>query len=388
MRQLNGAAALTAMVMLPVAAPSPSLADDRHRGYLAQKPSPGWSQGAGSRADAGIGTTCFGPQVVSSPGDDLLSRASVIIKSVTREGRTVALGTGTIIRNSANEAIPRNRILTAYHVTQIAPLPDLDGMKLAVVGSDGVSLGEATIVERAQIRRDFAVPTSIANAYASFSGHTVATTGASADMVVLAMTSPPPEGWASYDQREGIELSSRQDGQMLTGLFSEPGGLDKGASGAGVVDDTDRLMGVVLATLMHDGATTPATKLIPAQNGLVRNGDQTMIGYTGAGAVLASAARAYILPVVDKGVIAALNGAVRNIHVIDDPKPGLSQGVRIAAYPYANCIVYRGLVEVWNPNDEYLHSNMTLTEFHARRGHGRPLPTRGAAGPTAPAAIQ
>lgn len=359
-RRTKGNVAYAALVVISALASASANASDGYAQGIAQKP-----DAISLQMNHLHDRTCFGARIPDT--GDGLSRSSVALKAVTKEARTIALGTGTIIRDSADHANPHNRILTAYHVTRVIPLPKLEGLTIEVVGSDGTPLGTAVVSARAAKTPDFPHPKLVANAYASLGNQDVADVDVSSDMAVLEMTAGPPGGWPAYDEREGIALASRQGRHMLTSLFSSPGGLEHGASGAGVIDDTDGLIGVVVASLSDDGLNTsrPYRRMVPAQNVLLRNGDTTMIGYSGSGALLAPIARGYMLPVMDRGILAALNGAGRTVHVDPSSAPGVSRGVRIAAYPQANCIYYHGIVEEWNASDRHMIANMTDMEFQA-----------------------
>ena len=61
----------------------------------------------------------------------------------------------------------------------------------------------------------------------------------------------------NYDAIEGLDLAPELSARPLTGLFSTPGGIQKGASGSGLLDAESRIAAV--ATAIPAGAEGDST---------------------------------------------------------------------------------------------------------------------------------
>lgn len=288
---------------------------------------------------------CFGSSAGSYPVSEKNMQSTVMIRIVTREGRTIAFGTGIIIHNSGDSDNHRNRIITAYHVTTTDPLPPLEDMVISLIAPEGITLGTAAVVQRSRFDPKIAEPAELKMAYASRSRSAKRQLAVSTDMVVLAMIAPSEHGWRAFEERDGVELASMQSDQLLAGEFSSPGGLSHGASGAGALDDTDRVVGIVVAASEAPSVRSLGHTKIGYPNLLLRNGDHTMIGFTNEHTMLPALNRGFVLPVTDRGILLALNAAGKKVNAGRLGAVPIVMGATILAFPHAHCVAFRGFLE-------------------------------------------
>jgi hypothetical protein len=318
----------------------------------------GWTDQVASGHEAGQGRTqsktvrhepdadCFGAQAVASGIGKAAINSSVVLKTVTREGRTVAFGTGTIIRRSGNVFNPHNRILTAEHVVRPEFGFPLDGTQIVAVGSDGVELGQIATIETARE----VVPAGrvlTRNPKHSLKYPLVDVDFMRRDMAVVSIVWPSSEGWVPFDRREGLEIASVQDSSLLAGRFDRPGGVEVGVSGAAVLDDTGRVVGVMVAKINTD-LITHETRAVSSGNSLEQSKD-FMPGLRAEAANLQRRNTGAVAPVIDPVLLGALHEAGRNVTANSAGVRDTIRGARMAAYPLGGCIAFEGVIQAMFP---------------------------------------
>jgi hypothetical protein len=308
-----------------------------------------WCDTAAANGVPPAPATCFGSQADGVPQGARVVRAAVYLMAAGKDGDTVQGSSGVVVRNSAPGPGGHNRILSVAHVFD-ADFPLREPGTLAVFASDGSYLGKARIAARSE------------------AGHGGMAGKLSGEGAVLEVTEGIG-GWRwSYDAIEGLDLAPELSARPLTGLFSTPGGIQKGASGSGLLDAESRIAAV--ATAIPAGAEGDSTVFstrgiedaILNRNGALRRGGPPGAGVAARDVSLPRQNRGYFSPVGDPVLLRALGPAGRRVRISGETRAAGTAAVRLAGFPDGNCIVYAGRAEVFDEANP------------AHRGGGRGFP--------------
>lgn len=306
-------------------------------------------------ATAGHPATCFGSLLRDEAGARLGAATVWLYQSITFDdgGKGRIAGTGTIVSGSSGPE-GHNRIVTASHVMDATELPpgatlDEPGW-VHVVGSDGLSLGMASVVAKASPIRDVL---------------------ASADRVVVIAMDHPTD---AYDQIRGVSLARNLPTGHMTGLVATPMGLSHGASGGPVVD-ADVAMIAVTSSVSLDGkgavkaAAYKGTDIMAMNDAGLQKADVPLWLQANSGKhLLVGKAhdRVYALPLTDPSILMALGGA----SAASKPMPPSPEGyrARIAGYPSTTCMAWTATIAAFDPADPMQRISATAADAAQRRG--------------------
>ena len=288
------------------------------------------------RAAPARGAGCFSGQLGPEPWAQAVVQAAVKLRSPNGFE-----GSGFIVHDSGDASDPHNKMLTAVHVVDARPavpgegsgaavLPDPPGLpgSVTVTAYNGKVIGEAEVVVRG-LRRDERIP----------DGRDVPR----GDEAVLRMKVFYEGGAAAYDLIRGADLAPVQSDRLLVGLFSDPGGVDHGASGTMAVDGDGQVAGLLIRTdTISAGSASPmwqvrqkvtaGTNVWSLDNGGLVPGTTEIALFTRSWA--------FAEPITDGDVLAALGAAG---FAVDRKRHGSSAiSVQAPGYPLGHCVLYRG----------------------------------------------
>lgn len=235
------------------------------------------------------------------------------------DGRADRSGTGTIIRNSRT-AEGHDRILTVRHVVQHAL--ETHG-KIRVINRYGKYLGEArqdpaTILSKSRLAQE------VESAVAGMNGD-----GA----VLLDMVDV--RDW--YDTISGLEIAPVYRG-ILTGWFSDPAALMPGISGAALLNDHNRIIGVAQAAATGNRYPPTFHAQITVHDILRFLKPHQREEETVRSVSFYHGANAYFMPLSGPGVLETLN-----LQPVIAPSEG-GENVHVFGYPMDTCVAYHGQV--------------------------------------------
>ena len=260
--------------------------------------------------------SCFDGQLPPAPWARAAARSAVRLALLRPDGRAFGSASGVVVARSGDAADPRNRILTAAHV--LRDLASVPGAMLGIFDSDGVFLGTGQAAAAAAPGpafglRDRAVPAGLRFG----------------DIAVLRMAASSPDGTALFAAIPGLLLARRQPAGLLRGDVSDPGGVDPGVSGAGVLGRDGALLGVMAAKL-----DDPAVPQVAVRAGDPGGGGQVVL-------MLPRHAVGYATPIADPTILAALGRAGQAVRRADGP---VRASVLSPGFPRGACVVFRAIM--------------------------------------------
>ena len=272
---------------------------------------------------APVSPLCYGAHMGEEPWLPRLAASTVLLVVADGKGGT-QFATGGVVKGSGVRGGLANAIITADHAVSTA---QRDGL-IAVVSPTGAAIGWAT--QEAAGRQ-----------YTGFDG----LFGASltrGDIAVLRMRGFARGGADLFAKMEGIEIAQRQFTMFLSGVFTSPGGIDGGASGSPVLDETGKAIGIIVSRWNKNDTDMWGARV------LVKGGVPVAMIRPGVGPKereirLPERSTGYIEPILDPAILARLGAPGQNIE-IQTARDARPIQVVIPAMPQGVCIVYRGTV--------------------------------------------
>ncbi len=268
-------------------------------------------------------SACFANQLREEPWLPEAAASTVLVVAANGTGAR-AMSTGWVVRDSGVEGGLANAILTSLHGVQESMK---DGI-LAIVSSFGRPIGWAEVEVKANPR----------------GGQTdglgaVIPTG---DIALLRIRGFAPGGAEVYRSIRGIEIAREQHPRILRGVFSDPAGIEYGASGSPVLDGEGRAIGVMVRRWdRNEGGMWRAKVEVPGGNPL----DQRTVGVppTTTTVKLPDRATAYVEPIFDPDILARLGPPGQGLAL---RRSGERAPVRVVVpgFPQSTCVIFRGEV--------------------------------------------
>ena len=251
-------------------------------------------------APASVRASCFDGQMTQAAWSAAAASSTLRLVAMRADGKALGSASGVVVAGSGAPA----RVLTAGQVAR-----DAAGGWIAAWSSSGAYLGR---LERAA--------ESAPRPVARLSARAMPPGVRGGDIAVLRMAQSSADGARLYAAIPGLPLAPRQPAGLLTADVTDPGGVDAGASGAGVIGADGRLLGVLLARAA--GRATPRVD--------VRAGLRTVR--------LPLRALAFAMPLADPAVLAALGPAGAGIA---QARAAPQQPATILGYAGGGCVVFR-----------------------------------------------
>ena len=258
--------------------------------------------------------TCFLNEI-QHPQAGMIADATVFIAQLKSDGSLASVGTGFVVRDSADGSTQGLRILTAAHVIDDTATIG-EGGRLAILFSDGMPLGIPRTVIRGVTQE------------VSVSGFDLVEN----DIAVIEISSfYEHSARARYLELHGLPLTGSDD--ILVGESSGPLGASWGFSGAAAIDPTGRVLGVLTDADFRDRATVELASIIDAnQNG---NAVPRRV-------VLPARSLVVIEPLRDPNILRALGRSS------EARESGPRTTVTLAGFPSASCAATSATVEPIN----------------------------------------
>jgi hypothetical protein len=252
-----------------------------------------------------------------------LAASTVLLVVADGKGGT-QFATGWVVKGSGARGGLANAIITADHAVSTA---QRDGL-IAVVSPTGAAIGWATqeISGRQYFRTDGLFGVSLTRG----------------DIAVIRMRGFARGGADVFAKMEGIEIAQRQSTMMLSGVFTSPGGIDGGASGAPVLDESGKAIGIVVSRMNKNDTDMWVARVS------IKGGVPVAMIHPGGEQKereirLPERSTGYIEPILDPAILGRLGPPGQNIE-IQTARDARPIQVVIPAMPQGVCIVYRGTV--------------------------------------------
>lgn len=253
--------------------------------------------------------------------------AVVQVLLITPEGNSI--GTGTVIRNSANIPGGTNAILTAYHVVEAAVSGE-PGTAIGIISSLGEPIGWVEVTARGHTSTRERDRSSAANMFQR---------GDIAVLRIRGFSSPAAE--QSFRAIEGVDISRSLNTTLMVGEISDPAGTNPGISGAAAFDPDGNIYGVVVRRsannqsagnwtvrgIRHEGID-PLRR--PAHDG--NRATRTVL--------LPQSSTTYVEPLLHPEVLAALGGAATEVQIREGGREAIE--TMFMGFPSGVCVTYRG----------------------------------------------
>lgn len=240
-----------------------------------------------------------------------ISQNIMQISSINHKG--ISSGTGWIVADSSDAVNPYNRIITAKHVI-------VSGDKIGISSSDGTFLGEARALSKST--------TGL-----SEDEGTVAVTN---DLAVLEMIWLSPEGQKIFPSLPGLPIARIQSPGLMHGDFSNPAGIDHGASGSPLINSNGEVVGVMTQIpeivgehLKRINATNERWNATTRTYDVVEDTIELPVSPTAWADSLASDDATFAIGMAGVGI---------TTHV-------LNEDVIVPAFPERVCVVYHGHIK-------------------------------------------
>jgi len=268
-------------------------------------------------------TMCYGAHLGQEPWLARLAASTVLLVVADGKGGT-QFATGWVVKGSGVRGGLANAIITADHAVNTA---QRDGL-IAVVGPTGAAIGWATqeAAGRQYTGSDGLLGVSLTRG----------------DIAVLRMRGFARGGADIFAKMDGIEIAQRQFTMILSGVFTSPGGIGGGASGAPVLDETGKAIGIVVGRI-NKNDTDMWVARVSVKGGVPVAMIRPGVGPREREIRLPERSTGYIEPILDPAILGRLGPPGQNIeiHTARDARP---IQVVIPAMPQGVCIVYRGTV--------------------------------------------
>lgn len=252
--------------------------------------------------------------------------ASTVLLLVANDAKTRVFATGWVVAKSGAPGGMEKAIITAAHA--VSSLKE-NGV-IGVISSTGQVVGWAGVEARGReyVRTDGILGTPLTRG----------------DIAVIRMRGFARGGAELFGKMEGIELARQQAPRMLQGVFSSPGGIDGGASGAPVLNAQGQAVGIIVSRMDEYQNALWAPKV--AVTGGVPIVRSPTTGHTGVREVrLPERSVGHIEPILDANILARIGPTGQNL-AVTPPQETSPMQVVIPAMPQGVCVVYRGTVSL------------------------------------------
>jgi hypothetical protein len=278
-------------------------------------------------------SSCFQGQLGNEDYAERVASSAVELFSVTSEGRKI--GSGFVVRNSELYGTGTNAIVTSRHLVEKAMLENKTSI-IGVISQNGEAIGWTEVVADAQMTPGDLPDVIYKNNMNIKMG----------DMVVLRLRGFAPQGEKVFRSIEGIDIAPQQYGGMMVGEFSNPGGIEPGASGSMVINDKGQAIGVMVRA---KDEPNPGQDDMWKAHVKFEGGDPMRRAYGGIhpkrNVSLPLVASGYIEPLFSPVILSALGNAALEISVKDK---GENIPVQVYGFPMGVCVLYRGVAKI-NP---------------------------------------
>lgn len=255
---------------------------------------------------------CFGGQLPDVANINRAAAATLHIEVYKADGRYT--GTAFVIRGSAGPN-GHNRVVTAGHVADY--ILQQGGLNEAV-SSNGVRIGYLDLVARPQPQRSL-----VGGRYPMKNN----------DIAVMEFRGFVDGGREAFDAIEGIDLSPIRPDSVMQGEFTQPSGINGGASGSAILVDGAAIG--VLITSASSSADLDGDKLWQSKV-QVMAGNPDVAGQRRE-VSLPSRSMTFAEPITHPEILAALGAAGKPA-----TRPQTDFSTQVAAMPSGSCVLYQG----------------------------------------------